>query len=123
MPLYEEPGLVLAQSSAIVRCLARKHGYNGADEHESALIDQAYEGVGDMFGQIAKTLFFTPAEQQAEAKEKLVKEFLPTYLPFFVKLLEKNGNNGFLVGAKVSCLSRSPAPWVDHSLTRWLASS
>ncbi|ELR19476.1 glutathione S-transferase, C-terminal domain containing protein, partial [Acanthamoeba castellanii str. Neff] len=45
---------------------------------------------------------FTPAEQLAEAKEKLVKETLPGQLANFEKLLEKNGNSGYLVGSKLS---------------------
>jgi glutathione S-transferase len=102
VPLYEEPGLTLVQSSAIARHLARKHGYNGTNAHEEALIDQANEGVVDMLNDFAKAVFFTPAEQQAEAKEKLVKETLPSHLTNFEKLLEKNGNNGFLVGSKLS---------------------
>jgi glutathione S-transferase len=102
VPLYEEPGLTLVQSSAIARHLARKHGYNGTNAHEEALIDQANEGVGDVLNGLVKVIFATPAEQQAEAKEKLVKETLPGQLTSFEKLLEKNGNNGFLVGSKLS---------------------
>jgi glutathione S-transferase len=102
LPLYEEPGLTLVQTTAIARYLARKHGYNGTNAHEEALIDQASEGVGDVLTSLVKTLFFTPAEQLAEAKEKLVKETLPGQLANFEKLLEKNGNSGYLVGSKLS---------------------
>jgi glutathione S-transferase len=101
IPLYEEPGLTLVQSGAIARHLARKHGYYGTSAQEAALIDQAYEGATDLFTNIAKAIF-APADQQAEAKDKLAKETLPTQLEFFNKLLEKNGNNGFLVGSKLS---------------------
>jgi glutathione S-transferase len=103
VPLYEEPdGLTLVQSSAIARHLARKHGYNGASPHEAALIDQANEGVADTFTAIAKVIFGTPADQQAEAKQKLVGETLPAQLPSFERLLERNGDNGHLVGARLS---------------------
>jgi glutathione S-transferase len=56
----------------------------------------------DTFNAIAKAIFGTPADQQAEAKEKLAKETLPAQLTNFEKLLEKNGNNGFFVGSKLS---------------------
>jgi glutathione S-transferase len=103
VPLYEEPdGLTLVQSSAIARHLARKHGYNGATPHEAALIDQANEGVADTFTAIAKVIFGTPADQQAEAEQKLVGETLPAQLPCFERLLERNGDNGHLVGAQLS---------------------
>jgi glutathione S-transferase len=87
VPLYEEPeGLTLVQSAAIARHIARKHGYNGANALEEALIDQANEGVVDAFTAIAKAIW----------------ETLPAQLTNFEKLLEKNGNNGFLVGSKLS---------------------
>ncbi|ELR15158.1 glutathione transferase subfamily protein [Acanthamoeba castellanii str. Neff] len=104
VPLYEEPdGLTLVQSGAIARHLARKLGFNGADAHEEALIDQANEGVVDTITAMAEPIFRTPAALQTEAKQKLVRETLPAHLAMFEKLLEKNGNKGaFLVGAKLS---------------------
>jgi glutathione S-transferase len=102
LPLYEEPGLVLVQANAITRYLANKHGYNGANDKEAALIDQANEGVGDAFADVFIVLYWTPTEQKAEAKEKLLKENLPKHFGFFTALLEKNGNNGYLVGSKLS---------------------
>jgi glutathione S-transferase len=102
LPLYEEPsGLALVQSNAIARYLAKKHGYLGATDEEAALVDQMSEGVVDMLNAIAKVLWFTPADKVAEEKEKLIKETLPAQLTLFVKLLDKNGNTGFLVGDKV----------------------
>ncbi|ELR19767.1 glutathione transferase family protein [Acanthamoeba castellanii str. Neff] len=102
-PLYEEPdGLTLVQSAAIARHLARKYGYNGSNAHEEALIDQAKEGVTDVYTAIAKVIFGTPADQQAEAKAKLVKETMPPQLAHFEKLLQRNGSNGYLVGSKLS---------------------
>ena len=103
VPLYEEPdGFTLVQSNAIARHVARKLGFNGADAHEEALIDQANEGVVDIIAVMAEPIFRTPAARQTEAKQKLVRETLPAHLAMFEKLLEKNGNRGFLVGAKLS---------------------
>lgn len=102
VPLYEEPDLTIVQSGAIARHVARVHGYYGSNEKEAALIDQAYEGLNDVLGEVAKTIFGTPADQQAAAKEKLTKEYLPTQLGYLGRLLEKNGNNGHFVGSKLS---------------------
>jgi glutathione S-transferase len=102
VPLYEEPeGLVIVQSAAIVRHLARKHGYSGANAHEEALIDQANEGVVEAFAGVFKAAFGSP-EDKADAQEKLLRETLPAQLALFETLLERNGNNGHFVGAKLS---------------------
>jgi glutathione S-transferase len=106
LPLYEDPsGLVLVQSNTIARHLAKKHGYLGASDDEAALVDQMFEGVVDMLNLIAKVFWYTPADQVADEKQKLLTESLPVQLNLFIKLLEKNGNTGFLVGDKVSLLS------------------
>jgi len=103
LPLYEEPGLgPLVQSNAIVRYLAKKHGYNGSNDHEEAHIDQANEGVTDLLAKIVEVVFRTPEEQRPQAIEKFNQETLPAQLAIFSKLLEKNGNNGHLVGSKLS---------------------
>jgi glutathione S-transferase len=101
VPLYEEPGLTLTQSSAIVRHLAKKHGYHGTNAHEEALVDQNFEGVVDLLNAL-RAVYQASEEKKAEVKEKLAKETLPTKLGFFNKLAEKNGDNGFLVGSKLS---------------------
>jgi glutathione S-transferase len=102
VPIYEEPGLTLVQSGAIIRYLAKKHGYVGANANEQAHIDQAYEGVTDLRAPIMTVAFTSEGEQKAAAREKLITETVPRQLAFFNKLLEKNGNTGFLVGSKLS---------------------
>jgi glutathione S-transferase len=104
-PFYEEPsGLVVAQSMAIVRHLARQHGYYGANSDEAALIDQAAEGVIDIRTRFVQDAFRTTDEEaKAKAKALFVAEYFPSQLEVFTTLLAKNGNNGFLVGSKVRC--------------------
>jgi glutathione S-transferase len=93
--------LSLAQSGAITRHLAREHGYYGTSAQEAALIDQAAEGVVDIRTRVIQAVFRTPEEQKAEARAQLLADYLPGQLAIFSKLLEKNGDNGFLVGSKV----------------------
>jgi glutathione S-transferase len=102
LPLYEEPGFVLVQSVAIARYLAMKHGLQGTNDTEAALIDQANEGVQDVWNRLTQVLVFTPESEQPEAKAKLIKDYLPAQLAYFSRLLEKNGNSGYLVGGHLS---------------------
>jgi glutathione S-transferase len=95
---------VLAQSSAIARHVAREHGFYGETAHEAALIDQAAEGVADIVTRLVQALFL-PEDKRAEGKASLLNEYLPAQFEIYSKLLEKNGNNGHLVGSKVPCTS------------------
>jgi glutathione S-transferase len=94
-------------SSSCCRCRHRGPGkpysaYNCSNAHEEALIYQAKEGANDAYTAVSQVIFGTPADQQAEAKAKLVKETLPPQLAHFEKLLQRNGSNGYLVGSKLS---------------------
>jgi glutathione S-transferase len=103
VPLYEEPGgLALVQSAAIARYVAKKHGYAGTSALEEALIDQAAEGANDTYVALATAFYGSAPDQRDAAVGKVVKETLPGHLASFNKLLEKNGNQGFLVGSKLS---------------------
>ncbi len=101
IPLYEEPGLVLVQSSAIVRYLAQEHGLSGSNKKEAAQIDSVYEGVIDFFNVFINWKWRTEESKKEAVQQTILKETLPTQLGFFAALLEKNGNNGFIVGSKV----------------------
>lgn len=114
LPIYEEPGLSLVQSGAILRYLANKHGYAGASALESALIDQVYEGVTDMRMRLSQWVFQSPEDKKPEMKQKFLTEYLPEQLAIFTKLLEKNGNNGYLVGSKVGALHLGEWPNVER---------
>jgi hypothetical protein len=57
--------------------------------------------VVDIRTRVIQAVFRTPEEQKAEAKAQLLADYLPGQLAIFSKLLEKNGDNGFLVGSKV----------------------
>ncbi len=101
MPLYEEPGFVLVQSGAIVRYLAKEHGLSGSNQKEAAQIDSVYEGVIDFFNIFVNWKWRTEESKKEALQQTILKETLPTQLGFFAALLEKNGNNGFIVGSKV----------------------
>jgi glutathione S-transferase len=101
IPLYEDPDVRLVQSGSIARYLARKHGYNGANEAEAARVDVAYEGANDFLGTLLGYTLGTPDDQKPAALRNLLSNQAPTQFQFFTALLEKNGRNGYLVGDKV----------------------
>ncbi|KAL6048725.1 Glutathione S-transferase P [Balamuthia mandrillaris] len=102
VPRYQEPeGLDLVQSNAISRHLANKHGFNGTNEIEAALIDQFSEGVGEFATAGLKVIFAPEGANKAELLAKFLSEDLPKWLGHFDRALAKNGT-GFFVGDKVS---------------------
>jgi glutathione S-transferase len=103
-PVYEEPtGLCIAQSAAILRHLARQHGYYGDDADEAARIDQAAEGVVDIRYRLTQDVFnrSSTEDQKAKAKAQFLADYLPIQFDIFSKLIERNGDSGYLVGSKV----------------------
>jgi glutathione S-transferase len=115
IPLYEEPGgLTLVQSNAIVRHLARKHGYNGSNELEATKIDVVNEGVNDFFNKLIELNFRTEESKKAEAQATAVRDYLPTWLTYFGNIVDKSGT-GFVVGDKVSYADLA----LFHALRGW----
>nr|QUF59403.1 glutathione S-transferase GSTS6/7-1 [Brachionus angularis] len=94
--------LVLSQSLAIARYLARQFDLNGKNPTETALIDMYGSQVADLFNSI-NTMFMNNASQA------LMDENWNKNLKFFEKRLELNGN-GYLVGYSLS--------WADLYLSQ-----
>lgn len=103
MPLGQAPVLVehresgdvkIPQTMAIIRHLARVYGVEGKTEDEHLAADIAAETAVDMGGALNR-LRFSPAWQDAAAKEKYEKETVPQHLARFEKLL---GERGWLAG-------------------------
>ena len=86
VPFWEEDGLMLAQSDAIVRHLARKYGFCGSGPRENALCDMVAEGVKDLGMEVFK-LMSTPPADRPGLRAKLVEAIVPRWLGDFAKLL------------------------------------
>lgn len=96
--------LVLAQSLAIARYLARHFNLDGRDDAEKAEVEMFAEHVSDISNSFAHA-FHTKDE---EARTRLVDEYFADKLPNFLKPLEarlKSGGANFLVGNSLT--------WVD----------
>ncbi|XP_071399928.1 glutathione S-transferase P-like [Centroberyx affinis] len=96
LPKFEDGDLVLNQSNAILRHLARKHGAYGKDTREAALIDMMNDGVTDLRSKYGKLIY----EEYETGKDAYIKD-LPNHLSKFEAVMGKN-KTGFLVGDKVS---------------------
>lgn len=90
--LTTEAGTQLAQSSAIIRYIARKYNFEGADLEQSALIDAGFEAVLD-----CKRSYF-----QNKSNEEKTKEFWSAGLLKHLQGLEKNIVGPFFAGEKLS---------------------
>ncbi|KAM3842348.1 glutathione S-transferase P-like, partial [Diretmus argenteus] len=96
LPKFEDGSLVLNQSAAILRHLARNHGVYGKDAREAALIDMMDDGVADLRLKYGLMIYF----EYETGKDKYIKD-LPNHLSKFEAILSKN-KGGFLVGDKIS---------------------
>jgi len=107
VPFWEEPsGLAINQSQAIVRHIARNHGYYGDSAADAAFIDQAHEGVLDVqqkvYTQVRVFRAATQDTQKHDAKEAAIKDITKA-LNSFEKILHKNHDGkGFIAGNKIS---------------------
>eukprot|EP01087_Luapelamoeba_hula_P008037 TRINITY_DN19_c0_g1_i1.p1 TRINITY_DN19_c0_g1~~TRINITY_DN19_c0_g1_i1.p1 ORF type:complete len:319 (-),score=43.51 TRINITY_DN19_c0_g1_i1:93-1049(-) len=102
VPLYQEPGgFALAQSRAIARYLANKHGLAGETPQDRARADAILEGTADLTTTVVARVFLQPAEEQASAKAKYVADVVAPQVPHFDRLLQQNGGDYF-VGSKLT---------------------
>ncbi|KAJ3146840.1 hypothetical protein HK101_002290 [Irineochytrium annulatum] len=90
----------LAQSHAIERYVAKKHGLAGDNDQETAWLDSVMESFFDMFASLWKVRLSNEAE-----KPKALEEFLAllaSTLKFHETILEKNGRNGHYLRNKTT---------------------
>uniref|UniRef100_A0A914EF00 glutathione transferase n=1 Tax=Acrobeloides nanus TaxID=290746 RepID=A0A914EF00_9BILA len=107
MPVLEIDGKPLAQSFAITRYLARKHGLAGKDDWESAQLD-AIADFGKDFSAELRPYFGVLMGRSEGNKDELYKTvFVPAIdknIPILEKLLKDSGSGFF---------SKSGVSWVD----------
>ncbi|XP_043271486.1 glutathione S-transferase-like [Venturia canescens] len=100
LPVLEIDGKPIAQSNAIARYLARKHGLAGENEWESMLCDALVDTVGDL--KLVLFQFRTEEDlfKKEERKVKLLRETIPFYLNKFEQTIKEN--DGFAVGSNTT---------------------
>ncbi|KAM4636683.1 glutathione S-transferase P 1-like isoform 2-T2 [Discoglossus pictus] len=98
LPQFQNGDFVLYQSNSILRYLGRKHGLNGSNDQETALIDMANDGVEDLRQKFGRLVFF----EFETGKEKYIQE-LPNHLAPFERIISQNSNGTkFLIGNQIS---------------------
>lgn len=90
-------GVNIVQSYTIARYLARKHGFNGNNEQEAAMIDCVFEGAIDL-GTAFYSVKLAPLPDESQ-RPTLIRKFLddaaPKHLAHFQNLLQRNhGGSG-----------------------------
>jgi len=104
LPVLYDGDFQIAQSNAILRHVARKHGLYGKDETEATQIDMINDTQEDLRLAYLKLIY----QQYDTEKENFIKS-LPDKLTPLEKVLGKNhGGAGFFVGSKAS--------FVDYTL-------
>ena len=102
VPIYREGDFELAQSHAILRYLARKHGFEGEDEPQRARCDiaiEAFRDLGDRLGAVFGALSSIEPEQI----RAFLEDELPERLGTLDRFLDENPTGApFWAGASVT---------------------
>lgn len=96
LPILEIDGKPIAQSNAVARYLARKHGLAGQDEWESMLCDVLVDTLGDLKQILWQYRTELDPFKKEEKKARLIKETIPFYLNKFEQTVAEN--DGYSVG-------------------------
>jgi len=112
LPVFHDGKFEIAQSNAILRYVARKHGLYGKDDNEATLIDMLNDQQEDYRIAYLRLIY---REYDAE-KENFIKA-LPEKLAIFEKMLEKNNKGaGFFVGSQISFVDYTIFDLLDNFL-------
>lgn len=95
------PGLVVAQSQAIQRFVAKHYGLYGKDIIETTLIDGVLEAILDIRIDSRVNVYSQPEEKKPEGKKKMETELFPKHLALLENILRRSGTDYF-VGDKIS---------------------
>ncbi|XP_077999729.1 hematopoietic prostaglandin D synthase-like [Glandiceps talaboti] len=118
-PILEVDGIVLAQSRAIARFVAKEHGLAGKDNIENAQIDM----ITDVLEDLLKGIGMIYHEKDEDKKKVLESEYDTNKVPVFFGGLEKllkdnNGGDGYFVGDDVSWTDLAFLAQMDYNLSR-----
>jgi glutathione S-transferase len=98
LPVVYDDGFEIAQSNAIIRTIAKKHGLYGSNDKEASLIDQLNDQQED-----TRLTYLRLIYQEYEKEKDNYISKLPEKLAIFEKILSENkGGAGYFVGAKSS---------------------
>jgi glutathione S-transferase len=112
LPVLHDGELQIAQSNAILRYFARKHGLYGKNDVEAVTIDMLNDTQEDFRLGYLKLIY----QQYDQEKDNYIKA-LPEKLAVFETHLKKNHNGqGFFVGDKISFIDYQMFDILDNHL-------
>ncbi|ESO09543.1 hypothetical protein HELRODRAFT_168544 [Helobdella robusta] len=112
LPYATIDGIDLAQSNAILRYLARKHGLYGKDQNEAAKIDMLNDQQEDLRLSYLQMIY----KDYEQGREPFLQK-LPDGLKIFEKYLSLNHDGkGYFVGEKASFLDYNVFDLLDNLL-------
>lgn len=112
IPVFKDGDFELAQSNAILRYLARKHGLYGSNDREAAFIDMINDQQEDIRVSYLRMIY----REYETGKEPFISALPGTLAPLEKVLSKNNGGDGFFVGDKISFVDYSVFDLVDNLL-------
>lgn len=113
LPVFYDGDFVLAQSNAILRYVAKKHGLYGKDDKEAALIDM----INDQQEDVRLTYINLIYRNYEAGKADYVKS-IPDNLKVLETVLSRNhGGDGFFIGDKISFADYTIFDLLDNLVT------
>lgn len=118
VPMLQDGDFKLVQGPVIMNYLGRKHGLMSEDLQIAAKTEAIVLGAEDM--RMAYFRSFGTSEEALKKQAVFVKEqWQQRWLPSWNELLEINGDNGFLVGDKLT--QADVAVWdALDAVTHWI---
>ena len=102
-PVLQVDGKTIAQTGAIARFCGKLSGlYPTKDDFAAAKVDEVIDLATDITMQMRPALRETDPKVRIEMRRELSTTILPRWLGFLDKLLQDNGDTGFLVGDSIS---------------------
>jgi len=102
MPVLEMNGELFCQSGAIARCIARKYGLMGSGDIDDFLCDEVMGCVQDAAQAYFKFAFEKDETRREQNETAFKKEAMPKLTDYIKKKLTNKGQNGFMIGNKLT---------------------
>lgn len=96
--------MILSQSVAIARFLARKFGFAGKGDEEQAMVDMYGDQISDLLNEFAKYMMEKDETKKQEIFQKLQTEIMPFHMKFF---------EAKLADSKTGFFFDSGLTWID----------
>jgi len=117
IPVLSIGDVHMAQTGAILRYLAKQHGYYGKTPQEQFVCDMVYDGADDWRSAYVDIVYPADRDQFPALKDQFVKTKLVSFLNQFNTLLKRvEGGQHFFVGKEITFADFAVFEMLDISL-------